>query len=148
VADLIPSDGGRGADGRRGPKGNQGDQGNQGNQGNPGRAGPVDQKSLLFYLGMAIVVVALFARVESIVYSTCLGSADNRDKIRDSLVRGFTNLGYGWDEDKQRPFKIGPPLLQYYKDNPGEIPAQADRLRQEIDGFPTISCERPFWHVL
>ena len=96
---------------------------------------------------MGVLVVSLGAdyrqdrRDEAFVAEVCQGSATNREAIRDSLKRGFTGLGYVWDEDTQEPKKVGPPALSYWKEHPEEVPGQLDRLRQELDGFPPINCD-------
>ena len=70
----------------------------------------------------------------------CDESAVNREAIRDSLKRSFSNLGYIWLEERQEAIKVGPPALDYYREHPHEIGPQVDRLRQELDGFPPIIC--------
>ena len=78
-----------------------------------------------------------------LIYRLCSDSKENREKIRESLKRSFANMGYRWDEQRQEPVFVGPPSLKYYRENPGEIPTQLERLSRELEEFPSISCDPP-----
>ena len=109
--------------------------------------GPVMRRLMLAYLVCFGTVIGLGAWQwhdtqvqDDQIMRQCQESADNREAIRDSLKRGFTSLGYVWDEETQNPRRIGPPSLTYWRDHPAELTVQLDRLRQELDGFPSIRC--------
>lgn len=103
--------------------------------------------ALIFYVCVAAIVTGLLAwqwdlnqDQQDFTAQVCYDSAINREAIRDSLKRSFTNLGYRWDEKEQDAVFVGPPSLAYWSEHPGEIPSQLERLRQELDGFPRIVC--------
>ena len=109
--------------------------------------GPVMRRLMLAYLVCFGTVIALGAwqwddknAQDEQIMRQCVESASNREAIRDSLKRGFTSLGYVWNEKTQEPERIGPPSLAYWKEHPDELAVQLDRLRQELDGFPPIRC--------
>lgn len=101
--------------------------------------------ALVFYICMSAAVIGLFALQGHTLHQQCVDSSTNREAIRDSLKRGFVNLGYLWDEKAQEAVYVSEPTLDYWREHLDEVPGQVERLRQELDGFPTIECGTQVW---